>query len=160
MYARSSLWLFVTASMLGGCVATSGDPSADTATVDSDLSPGTTFAGKGDNKTQSPIKHVIVIIGENRTFDHVFATYQPKKGQHIDNLLSKGIINADGSPGPNFALATQFSAVDSNPPASSPPLADPLPSGYQTSPGQKTAYTKLPPPAVGGPSTPFITSLA
>ena len=160
MYARSSLWLFVTASLLGGCVATSGDPSPDTATVENDLSPGTTFAGKGDNKTQSPIKHVIVIIGENRTFDHVFATYQPKKGQHVDNLLSKGIINADGSPGPNFALATQFSAVDSNPPASSPPLSDPLPSGYQTSPGQKTVYTKLPPPAVGGPSTPFITSLA
>lgn len=26
-------------------------------------------------KTQSPIKHVIVLIGENRTFDHLFATY-------------------------------------------------------------------------------------
>ena len=24
--------------------------------------------------TVSPIKHVIVIIGENRTFDHIFAT--------------------------------------------------------------------------------------
>ena len=31
----------------------------------------------GDNGTTTPIKHVIVIIGENRTFDHVFATYQP-----------------------------------------------------------------------------------
>ena len=27
--------------------------------------------------TTSPIKHVIVIIGENRSFDHVFATYEP-----------------------------------------------------------------------------------
>ena len=27
-----------------------------------------------DNDTSSPIKHVIVIIGENRSFDHVFAT--------------------------------------------------------------------------------------
>ena len=26
----------------------------------------------------TPIKHVIVIIGENRSFDHVFATYVPK----------------------------------------------------------------------------------
>src|SRR5262249_37080523 len=25
--------------------------------------------------TATPIKHVILIIGENRTFDHVFATY-------------------------------------------------------------------------------------
>ncbi len=30
--------------------------------------------------TTTPIKHVIVIIGENRSFDHVFATYQPKTG--------------------------------------------------------------------------------
>ena len=48
-----------------------------------------------DNKTTSPIKHVIVIIGENRSFDHVFATYVPQKGQSVDNLLSKGIILLD-----------------------------------------------------------------
>ena len=29
------------------------------------------------SQTTSPIKHVIVIIGENRSFDHVFATYKP-----------------------------------------------------------------------------------
>ncbi|GAC1432729.1 MAG: hypothetical protein NVS1B11_18780 [Terriglobales bacterium] len=52
--------------------------------------------------TATPIKHVIVLIGENRTFDHVFATYQPKNGESISNLLSKGIINADGTPGPNY----------------------------------------------------------
>jgi phospholipase C len=146
--------------MLAGCVATSGDPSAEAGSVANDLAAGTTFTGSADNKTQSPIKHVIVIIGENRTFDHVFATYKPKLGQSVDNLLSKGIINPDGSPGPNFAMATQFSAVDSNPPATSPPLADPLPPGYRLSPGDKTVYTKLPPPAVGGPSAPFISSVA
>src|SRR5277367_5449280 len=62
--------------------------------------------------TSSPIKHVIVIIGENRSFDHVFATYQPKSGQTVSNLLSKGIINADGTPGPNYSLSAQYSAVD------------------------------------------------
>ena len=31
-----------------------------------------------DLVTHTPIKHVIIIIGENRTFDHVFATYMPK----------------------------------------------------------------------------------
>jgi phospholipase C len=56
----------------------------------------------------TPIKHVIVLIGENRTFDHVFATYKPRHGQSLSNLLSRGIINADGSPGPNAAEATQF----------------------------------------------------
>src|SRR5271167_1414858 len=64
----------------------------------------------GDNDTTTPIKHVIVIIGENRSFDHVFATYQPKSGQTVWNLLSEGIITEDGAPGPNFELARQFAA--------------------------------------------------
>jgi len=63
-------------------------------------------------KTQSPIKHVIVLIGENRGFDHTFGIYKPKgKGQTVSNLLSKGIINIDGSAGPNIALSQQFSVA-------------------------------------------------
>jgi phospholipase C len=65
-----------------------------------------------DSKTTSPIKHVIVIIGENRSFDHVFATYVPKPGQTVNNLLSEGIVKADGTPGPNFEKAHQKAAVD------------------------------------------------
>jgi phospholipase C len=46
----------------------------------------------------SPIKHVIVIIGENRSFDHVFATYRAQARRVVWNLLSKGIVNGrDGS---------------------------------------------------------------
>ena len=56
-----------------------------------------------DHDSRTPIKHVIVIIGENRTFDHVFATYKPKDGEKVWNLLSEGIINADGTPGPQFS---------------------------------------------------------
>src|ERR1700759_998235 len=48
-----------------------------------------------DNNTRSPIKHVIVIIGENRSFDHVYATYVPKHGQYVWNLLSEGIVKLD-----------------------------------------------------------------
>jgi phospholipase C len=60
-------------------------------------------------KTATPIKHVIVLIGENRGLDHTFGVYKPKgKGQTISNILSKGIVNADGSPGPHFAQAQQF----------------------------------------------------
>jgi phospholipase C len=58
-------------------------------------------------KTATQIEHVIVIVGENRTFDNLFATYRPKKGQRISNLLSQGIVKQDGSPGPNFKLAEQ-----------------------------------------------------
>src|ERR1700691_3181931 len=73
-------------------------------------------ASDRSGKTVTPIKHVIVIIGENRSFDHVFATYVPKKGNTVDNLLSKGIIQLDTNknaiPGPNFALAHQAAATD------------------------------------------------
>ncbi len=61
--------------------------------------------------TRTPIKHVIVLIGENRTFDHIFATYVPKSDDSVSNLLSKGIINADGTPGKHFSKAAQFQAV-------------------------------------------------
>ena len=62
-------------------------------------------------RTSTPIKHVIVLIGENRTFDHVFATYQPRNGESVKNLLSEGIIKADGTPGPHFSRAAQFQAI-------------------------------------------------
>ncbi len=60
----------------------------------------------------SPIQHLIVVIEENHSFDNVYGTYTPGPGQSIDNLLSKGIVKADGSPGPNVALALQHTASD------------------------------------------------
>jgi len=98
-------------------------------------------------ETRSPIKHVIVIIGENRTFDHIYATYEPKAGQRVSNLLSKGIINADGTPGPNYSLAAQRSAEDT--------------SGdlYELSPGGKALYATLPAPLAGGPTNAYIPTL-
>ncbi|WP_315730155.1 MULTISPECIES: alkaline phosphatase family protein [unclassified Bradyrhizobium] len=62
------------------------------------------FAGAS---TTTPIEHVIIIVGENHTFDNLFGTYKPKAGQTIDNLLSKGIVNEDGTPGPHFKKAEQ-----------------------------------------------------
>ena len=91
-----------------------------------------------DSHTTSPIKHVIVIIGENRSFDHVFATYEPKGGETVNNLLSEGIIKEDGTPGKNYAAAVQSSATDAG--------------TYALSPGGKAAYTNLPAPLTGGPS--------
>ena len=60
-----------------------------------------------DSPTTTPIRHLIVIIGENQSFDALFGGYAPPAGQTINNLLSEGIIRADGTPGPNFALAAQ-----------------------------------------------------
>jgi phospholipase C len=80
-------------------------------------------------KTESPIKHVIILIGENRGTDHTFGVYKPKgKGQTISNILSKGIVAQDGSPGTYFALAQQFQVA-------------PQPLYYVGAPGHaKTAY--------------------
>ncbi len=99
----------------------------------------------GKIATATPIKHVIVIIGENRSFDHVFATFAPKNGQTVSNLLSKGIIKADGSKGPNYSLSAQYSAVDNT--------------TFAISPGGKTVYTNIPPVVAGGPTTPFFTNV-
>src|ERR1700744_5962040 len=60
-------------------------------------------------RTESPIKHVIILIGENRGTDHTFGVYKPKgRGQTISNFLSKGIVKEDGSPGRNFSQAQQY----------------------------------------------------
>jgi len=97
-------------------------------------------------KTASPIKHVIIIVGENRSFDHLFATYVPKeKREHVLNLLSEGIINADGTPGPNFAKAHQFkitSAPNGGKFFSSADLAN------------KELYSTLPAPDLNGVQNP------
>src|SRR3984893_4339312 len=49
--------------------------------------------------TKTPIHHLIVIVGENRSFDNLFATYRPKSGQRVANLLPEGIIDANGALG-------------------------------------------------------------
>src|SRR6202034_3997926 len=98
-----------------------------------------------DNDTSTPIKHVIVIIGENRSFDHVFATYVPKKGERVWNLLSEGIVNADGTPDPNFSKAEQSAASET---ASDLYLLD-----HGKVSCQKSV---LPAPLVGGPTDSYV----
>ncbi|HKS75732.1 MAG TPA: alkaline phosphatase family protein, partial [Terriglobales bacterium] len=92
-----------------------------------------------DAQTTTPIQHVIVVVGENRSFDHVFATYQPTNGQTVDNLLSKGIINADGTPGSNYSQAAQNNAQ--------------VFGIYQLAPQLKRPWTFLPPANTQGTPT-------
>jgi phospholipase C len=47
-----------------------------------------------DRDTRSPIKHVIVIIGENRTFDHIFGTFKPRRGQTISTCSPRALSTA------------------------------------------------------------------
>jgi phospholipase C len=102
-------------------------------------------ASAEQTRTASPIKHVIVIIGENRSFDHVFATYVPKPGEHVWNLLSEGIVNSDGSPGANFSRAQQKAATD---PAQDAFLLNPAKASFPSN--------VLPAPLVGGPKDSYV----
>lgn len=99
------------------------------------------------DRTRTPIKHVILLIGENRTFDHVFATYTPPHGQTVENLLSEGIVNADGTPGPKVAKAKQWQASQTG--------------DFQLAPPRTSAYTHLPSINTGSaPTQPYLASAA
>jgi phospholipase C len=88
--------------------------------------------------TTTPIKHVIVVLAENSSFDHTFGTFRPRDGQHVANLLSKGVVNADGTPGVNFSKAAQFTVT-------------PQQHYFISAPDvSKTPYTTLPPPDLNG----------
>jgi acid phosphatase len=71
----------------------------------------------------TPIEHLIVVVGENLTFDHLFATFPPAAGESVASLLAKGIVRADGSPGPAVALAAQHLAEPRGRYEVMPPLA-------------------------------------
>jgi phospholipase C len=83
-------------------------------------------------ETATPIEHLIVIVGENHTFDNLYATFKAAKGETVANLLSKGIIKEDGSPGANFGISAQQQASNTG--------------GYTLSPTQSGPYATLPQP--------------
>jgi phospholipase C len=108
-------------------VAVAASPQADAASTQV-----TTSGVIASPFTSTPIKHVVIIIGENHTFDNVFGTYQPPGHQHIWNLLSEGIVTKSGNPGRNFSAASQLTAKDT--------------SKYTLTPVITGQYTNLPQP--------------
>jgi phospholipase C len=91
-----------------------------------------TALAQADTPTATPIKHVIIVVGENHTFDNLFGTYQPRSGRSIANLLSRGIVRADGSPGEHFDLGAQMIGRDTE--------------RYHAVTPSTAAYTTLPQP--------------
>jgi phospholipase C len=81
---------------------------------------------------RSPIRHLIVVVGENRSFDNVFGTYVPPGSHTIWNLLSKNIVLINGLQGSNKA-AGQQQATDTV--------------TYELSPTQTGAFRPLPQPS-------------
>jgi phospholipase C len=90
--------------------------------------------GLASGAVMSPIRHVIVIVGENHSFDNLFGAYRPNPstGQSVMNLLSEGIINPDGMPGPHFTKAEQWQAV--------------VKDKYSIAPARTVPYARLPQP--------------
>ena len=98
--------------------------------------------------TTTPIKHVIVIIGENRTFDHVFATYQPDHGETVSNLLSKGHRQLRTEPRAQFLLGQPVCGL-------------PIPGGQiSDEPSRQRRLPVLPPVLAGGYTTPPFPDVA
>jgi acid phosphatase len=87
-------------------------------------------------RTTTPIKHVVVIIGENHSFDNLFATYQPPRHQKIWNLLSEGIVTKAGTPGPSFGKAAQLTASNTKTYSLNPKITG----AYKTLPRPNTTY--------------------
>ncbi len=84
------------------------------------------------SKTATPIEHVIIIVGENHSYDNIFGADLPRPGQTTLNLRSQDVIDDDGNPGRNFALARQRTADSKG--------------AYSPNPTRPRAYTKLPQP--------------
>lgn len=93
--------------------------------------------------TATPITNVIVIVGENQTFDSLFGVYQAPVGQTVKNLLSEGVIAVDGKPGSNFDASAQSQAVKQT--------------AFSVSPERTSAYALLPQPFLTGVLEPTLT---
>jgi phospholipase C len=59
------------------------------------------------SRPTTPLEHLVIVVGENLSFDNLFGTYEPRSGAAIHNLLSEAIVNRDGSAGSDFAKAAQ-----------------------------------------------------
>jgi phospholipase C len=91
------LFAFAICYVLVGCGGSGFSPPV--------LPPGT---GSSAPQTLTPIKHVIIVVGENHSFDNVFATYTPADPtQHVWNLLSQNIVDVKGNPAGNYAMVQQ-----------------------------------------------------
>jgi len=120
--------------LVAACATTAAGVAA--ASSDRDFNPSR-------SSTTTPIKHVIVVVGENVTFDTLYGTYTPpRRGESVRNLLSQGIVNVDGTPGPNYSRAIQYQAQN-------------LHGEYTVNAVRTAPYERLPQPTLIGSFNPL-----
>ena len=90
-----------------------------------------------DTEPRTPIRHLVIVVGENVTFDALFATYRPPAGQSVRNLLSTGIVRADGTPGPRYRQAVQHQQANRD-------------GRYTLELAEGAPYARLPQPSLAG----------
>ncbi|MGH8802782.1 MAG: alkaline phosphatase family protein [Casimicrobiaceae bacterium] len=116
-------------------------PAARSATTPA-VGSAATSAPKSDTAPTAhpvtPIEHLIVVVGENLSFDNLFGTWEPRPGQAVANLLSRGIVAKDGTSGPHFADAAQKIGTASRHYAVTPVIAG----AYATLPRPGTTYAR------------------
>jgi len=99
------------------------------------LAAGAAAAGP---EPRTPVRHVIVVVGENVSFDALYATYlPPRAGVSVRNLLSERIVTAAGLPGSEYARAVQHEYTNGS-------------GRYTLSPLPGAPYRRLPPPTLAG----------
>jgi phospholipase C len=93
--ARSFLWLALAlgfALVAAACVSSGASEDGDGLTPSSSPSPSVLTTGEPDAfdasalETATPIKHVVFLIKENRTFDHMFGTFPGANGVSVGML--------------------------------------------------------------------------
>ena len=78
-------------SVLGEAIARAASDAAEIATTH--MVPFIRPVGFARNTTTAtPIEHLIVVVGENLSFDNLFGTYQPRSGGGVRSLLTAGIV--------------------------------------------------------------------
>jgi phospholipase C len=97
-------------------------------------------------ETTTPIRHLIVVVGENVSFDTLFATYVPPAGQSVRNLLSQGIVTIDGNPGTHYDKAVQRMGANRH-------------ARYTINPTRLDAFATLPQPMLTGAYDPATLQL-
>ena len=108
-------------------------------------------AGANDGNTTTPIKHVIIIVGENRSFDHLFGTYvSPSEENAVRNFnpVRKASSTLTERPGQTTGRPNSFRRPTPRRSASAPRspgrMAKLPPTNLNFTPGNAQSYTAPP----------------
>src|SRR5438876_5649776 len=101
---RDRWWLLATLALISSIAGCRGVRAAG----------NSNGGGTNDVPTQSAVKHIIVVVMQNNSFDHLFGTFTPSNGNSIDGLRPgvPGYTQTNSTGG----TISPFKLLDTNPP--------------------------------------------